>query len=83
MNVWPADFVFDQLTTAFEASQHFTRGEVVRRQTALIERLIRHADTQVPFYRELEAAEASVPRRRRVRLRRLERRADPDARGGA
>ena len=52
MNVWPADFVFDQLTTAFEASQHFARGEVVRRQTALIERLIRHADAQVPFYRD-------------------------------
>jgi phenylacetate-CoA ligase len=52
MNEWPADFVFDQLTRAFEASQHFTRSEIVRRQTSLLERLVRHADTQVPFYRD-------------------------------
>lgn len=52
MAVLPAEIVFEQLTQAFAKSQDFSRHEVVRRQTALLERLVRHADAQVPFYRD-------------------------------
>ena len=52
MPALPAEIIFDQLTQAFAKSQDFSRQEVVRRQTALLERLVRHADAQVPFYRD-------------------------------
>ncbi len=48
----PAEIVFQQLTQAFATSQDFSRHEVRRRQTALLERLARHADAHVPFYRD-------------------------------
>jgi len=48
----PAEIIFQQLTQAFAKSQDFTRTEVLRRQTTLLERLVRHADAHVPFYRD-------------------------------
>lgn len=50
MQFQPAEVIFQQLTQAFAASQDFTRQEVRRRQIALLERLVRHARTHVPFY---------------------------------
>ena len=47
-----AKLIFQQLTQAFAASPDFPRREVERRQTALLERLVRHAHTNVPFYRD-------------------------------
>ena len=38
-----AKLIFQQLTQAFAASPDFPRREVERRQTALLERLVRHA----------------------------------------
>lgn len=52
MSVLPDQVIFDQLTRAFARSQDMARPEIVRRQTALLERLIRHADAHVPFYRD-------------------------------
>ncbi len=48
----PAEIVFQQLTQAFATSQDLSLHEVRRRQTALLERLARHADAHVPFYRD-------------------------------
>ncbi len=48
----PAEIIFDQLTQAFTASQNFSRQEVRKRQAALLERLVRHAQAHVPFYRD-------------------------------
>jgi phenylacetate-coenzyme A ligase PaaK-like adenylate-forming protein len=48
----PAEIVFQQLTRAFAASQNFSRHEVLRRQSVLLERLVRHSDAHVPFYRD-------------------------------
>jgi phenylacetate-CoA ligase len=48
----PDEIIFQQLTHAFAKSQDFSRHEVRRRQTALLERLVRHADAQTPFYRD-------------------------------
>ena len=48
----PTEIIFQQLTRAFAKSQDFSRHEVRRRQIALLERLVRHADAQVPFYRD-------------------------------
>ncbi|MGA2484368.1 MAG: hypothetical protein ABSF49_00070 [Roseiarcus sp.] len=47
-----AKLIFQQLTQAFAASPDFPRREVERRQAALIERLVRHAAANVPFYRD-------------------------------
>ena len=47
-----AKLIFQQLTQAFAASPDFPRREVERRQTALLERLVRHAAANVPFYRD-------------------------------
>ncbi len=47
-----AKLIFQQLTQAFAASPDFPRREVERRQTALLERLVRHANANVPFYRD-------------------------------
>jgi phenylacetate-CoA ligase len=47
----PAEIIFDQLTNAFAASQNFKRDEVRKRQAVLLERLVRHANEYVPFYR--------------------------------
>jgi len=47
-----AEIIFAQLTQAFALSQDFARHDIVRRQTALLERLVRHADANVPFYRD-------------------------------
>ena len=47
-----AKLIFQQLTQAFAASPDFTRREVERRQAALLERLVRHAHANVPFYRD-------------------------------
>jgi phenylacetate-CoA ligase len=44
--------ILDQLTGAFAKSQDFPRREVERRQAALLERLVRHAQANVPFYRD-------------------------------
>jgi phenylacetate-coenzyme A ligase PaaK-like adenylate-forming protein len=44
--------IFQQLTQAFAASPDFSRREVERRQTGLLERLVRHAVANVPFYRD-------------------------------
>lgn len=44
--------MFQQLTQAFAASPDLLRPEVVRRQAALLERLVRHAHANVPFYRD-------------------------------
>jgi phenylacetate-CoA ligase len=44
--------IFEQLTQAFAKSQDFPRREVERRQAALLERLVRHAHANVPFYRD-------------------------------
>jgi phenylacetate-CoA ligase len=52
MPALPAEIIFQQLTQAFAASQDFSRHEVRGRQTALLERLVRHADAHVPFYRD-------------------------------
>src|ERR1039458_8236984 len=46
-----AKLMFQQLTQAFAASPDFPRREVERRQKALLERLVRHAHVNVPFYR--------------------------------
>ncbi|MDQ0469766.1 hypothetical protein [Labrys wisconsinensis] len=48
----PAELVFEQLTQAFAASQHFSRQEIRKRQAALLERVVRHAHVHVPFYRD-------------------------------
>jgi phenylacetate-CoA ligase len=48
----PTEIIFHQLTRAFAKSQNFSRHEVRRRQIALLERLVRHADEQAPFYRD-------------------------------
>jgi len=49
----PSDeVIFDSMARAFALSQDYPRKEVVRRQTALLERLIRFAHTEVPFYRD-------------------------------
>ncbi len=47
-----AKLIFQQLTQAFAASPDFPRREVERRQTTLLERLVRHAHANVPFYRD-------------------------------
>jgi phenylacetate-CoA ligase len=47
-----AKLIFQQLTQAFAASPDFSRREVERRQAALLERLVRHAHANVPFYRD-------------------------------
>ncbi len=47
-----AKLIFEQLMQAFAKSQDFSRREVERRQTALLERLVRHAQANVPFYRD-------------------------------
>ncbi|MGA2493541.1 MAG: hypothetical protein ABSF67_11380 [Roseiarcus sp.] len=47
-----AKLIFQQLTQAFAASPDFPRREVERRQAALLERLVRHAHVNVPFYRD-------------------------------
>jgi phenylacetate-CoA ligase len=47
-----AKLIFEQLTQAFAKSQDFSRREVERRQTVLLERLVRHAHANVPFYRD-------------------------------
>lgn len=52
MNALFAEAIFHQLMRAFAASQNFARADVLKRQTALLERLVRHADAHVPFYRE-------------------------------
>jgi phenylacetate-CoA ligase len=52
MSALPEEIILQQLTQAFAKSQDFSRHEVVRRQTALLERLVRHADAHVPFYRD-------------------------------
>lgn len=52
MVMLPAEVAFQQLMQAFAKSQDFSRAEVIRRQTALLERLARHADANVPFYRD-------------------------------
>jgi phenylacetate-CoA ligase len=52
MSALPAEIIFQQLTQAFARSQDFSRHEVLGRQTALLERLVRHADAHVPFYRD-------------------------------
>ena len=44
--------IFQQLTQAFAASPGFPRREVELRQAALLERLVRHAHVNVPFYRD-------------------------------
>jgi len=44
--------ILEQLTQAFAKSQDFPRREVERRQAALLERLVRHANKHVPFYRD-------------------------------
>jgi phenylacetate-CoA ligase len=44
--------IFEQLTQAFAKSQDFPRREIERRQAALLERLVRHAHANVPFYRD-------------------------------
>jgi phenylacetate-CoA ligase len=46
------EMIFQQLTRAFAASQEFSRDEIRRRQIRLLERLVRHADAHVPFYRD-------------------------------
>jgi phenylacetate-CoA ligase len=48
----PAEIIFRQLTEAFAKSQDFSRQEVLRRQRTLLERLVRHANANVPFYRD-------------------------------
>jgi phenylacetate-CoA ligase len=52
MTALPAEMIFQQLTRAFAASQDFPRHQVLGRQAALLERLARHADAHVPFYRD-------------------------------
>ena len=50
MTALPVEVIFQQLTQAFAKSQDFSPSEVLRRQNALLERLVRHAHAQVPFY---------------------------------
>jgi phenylacetate-CoA ligase len=52
MSALPAEIIFQQLTRAFAKSQDFSRHKVRSRQVALLERLVRHADEHVPFYRD-------------------------------
>jgi len=52
MSELQAKLIFQQLTQAFAASPSFSRREIERRQAALIERLVRHAQANVPFYRD-------------------------------
>ena len=52
MSELQAKLIFQQLTQAFAANPDFPRREVERRQTALLERLVRHAHANVPFYRD-------------------------------
>ena len=47
-----AKLIFQQLTQAFAASPDFPRREVELRQKTLLERLVRHAHVNVPFYRD-------------------------------
>jgi phenylacetate-CoA ligase len=47
-----AKLIFQKLTQAFAASPDFSRREVERRQAALLERLVRHAHANAPFYRD-------------------------------
>ncbi|MBV1704519.1 MAG: phenylacetate--CoA ligase family protein [Hyphomicrobiales bacterium] len=47
-----AERMFAGLARAFAVSPDYSRAEVARRQTALVERLVRHARRHVPFYRE-------------------------------
>ena len=46
------ELAFASLGAALRKSQDMAPGEVRRRQVRLLERLVRHADTQVPFYRD-------------------------------
>ena len=76
MSELQARLILQQLTQAFAASPDFPRREVERRQTALLERLARHARQALgSVLTRQRPAEAALPRRRQLRHGGLARRA--------